>query len=150
MTLGNVYTYTAFTSPEYGVTDLAGNQVDAAQGSATFIAQYYNGDLATLRNLPTNGVLPLGSLTNRGFDLRVIQVATNKIATGNFNNLVLIEQLLAGSMSDMLPVVSVTNTISTFGRLRTGTGADERQWSAARAKARIAQGRIQRRDISHS
>ena len=100
MTLGNTYTYTAYTSPEYGVTDLAGNMIDTAHGSATFIAQYYNGDLATLRNLPTNGVLPLGSLTNRGFDLRVIQIATNKIPTGNFNNLTLIEQLFAGTLID--------------------------------------------------
>ena len=99
MTLGRVYNYHAFVG-ESSVLDLAGNAVDRAHASATFIAQYYDGNLETLRDLPTTGMLALGSLTNRGFDLRIIKVATNKITTGNFNNLTLMEQLLAGTAID--------------------------------------------------
>ena len=96
LALGSTYLYTALE----GVTDLAGNAVDAGFNSASFIAQYYDGNVDTLANLPTTGMIPLGSLTNRGFDLRVVQIATNKIPTGNFNNLLTNEALFAETLLD--------------------------------------------------
>ena len=99
MTLGSTYMYSAFLDTG-AILDVALNEIDRAHGSASFVAQYYDGNLETVRNLPTNGMRALGTLTSRGFDLRVVQVATNKILTGNFNNLVLMERLLANTAID--------------------------------------------------
>jgi hypothetical protein len=102
LTLGATYVYTALDG---SVLDLAGNPIDNTRNTASFRAQFYDGNLDTLRDLPTAGMRPLGSLTNRGFDLRLVQVATNKLAPGSFNNLLFVEQLLAGTLID--PVTSL-------------------------------------------
>jgi hypothetical protein len=96
LTLGALYTFTASAA----VADLSGNPLDPNRRSVSFRAQYYDGNPDTLRTVPTAGVLPLGSLTERGFDLRVIQIATNEIAPALLNDLVLVEALLAGTRLD--------------------------------------------------
>jgi len=86
MTLGNLYTLTIT-----GVADPTGNAINPDPSSATIRAQTYNGDPATIRVLPTAGRLPLGSLTDRGIMVRLVQISANIV-----NDNAVTEQMLGG------------------------------------------------------
>jgi hypothetical protein len=97
MTLGTTYTITATATEDApgifsGVTDPAGNPVDPNPATASFVAQNYPGDPNTLAQLPTNTKRALGSLTDRGFNGRMVQVGA-AIA----NTLATAESMLAGT-----------------------------------------------------
>ncbi|HMJ66045.1 MAG TPA: hypothetical protein VK615_11910, partial [Candidatus Binatia bacterium] len=76
------------------VVDMAGNVVDPAPTVRTFTAQNISSNPDNARILPQTGVLPLGSLTQRGFDLRFVQVT----GAGGINSTLRAEGLLAGTV----------------------------------------------------
>ena len=92
MTIGTLYTLT-MKGPGGGGTlaDLSGNALNPTTATATFRAQSYNGNVDTLRGLPTTGKLPLGSLSTRGIMIRFVQVSA---AIANDNTVA--EQMLDG------------------------------------------------------
>jgi hypothetical protein len=105
LSVGTLYTITAGTDLGGSVTDLEDNPTDPDPASASFVAvnDYFAGAVAGntggrttqpdfVTVLPTSGRLPLGTLTERGFDCRMVQF-TNIFA----NDTAVAEQVLAGS-----------------------------------------------------
>ncbi|MCI0746769.1 MAG: immunoglobulin domain-containing protein [Verrucomicrobia subdivision 3 bacterium] len=96
LTIGNTYTLiaTAFDNGGIfsGAVDRSLNPVDPNPASAQFVSQNYPGDPNALVFVPTNTKRSLGSLTERGFDGRMVQIAAT-IA----NSLAVAEQMLAGT-----------------------------------------------------
>jgi hypothetical protein len=74
MTLGTVYQLTASTQFQQ-LVDANNNPIDPDPTVITFRAQNFAGNPDTLVELPTNTKLALGSLTERGMNARLIQIA---------------------------------------------------------------------------
>lgn len=87
MTLGQIYELAI-----QNVTDPTGNQIHPSPTVRTFRAQIYPGDIATVRQLPVDGTLPIGALTDVGMLASMVQVG---FAIANDNAVT--EQMLAGT-----------------------------------------------------
>jgi hypothetical protein len=87
MTVGTVYHLTV-----NGVADPSGNLVNPNPTIVSIRAQNYPDNPDGLPTLPTDEMLPLGSLTDRGFNARIVQVG---VAIGNDNGIA--EQMLGGT-----------------------------------------------------
>lgn len=97
LTVGATYTLSTTATDDgmggfIGAIDPSGNPINPNPTTTMFVAQNYPGDPNTLRELPTNARRALGSLTLRGFDGRMVQIAAT-IANDNS----VAEQMLAGS-----------------------------------------------------
>ena len=76
MTLGNIYRLRVSTASLGGtqIQDGTGNLIDPDPTLVDFRAQSFPGDANNLLQLPTTGMLPVGSLTDRGFAGRLVQL----------------------------------------------------------------------------
>jgi hypothetical protein len=92
MTLGNTYVLRASTATT-PLADDSGNRIDPDPTMVTFKSGNFTGDPDTIVDLPTNSRRPIGSLTQRGFAVRVVQVGVTIV-----NQISVAEQMLAGTL----------------------------------------------------
>jgi hypothetical protein len=105
MTLDTIYQLTLSTVSTT-LTDPSGNPVNPDPTIVTFRAQNYPGNADTLITLPTNTKLAPGALTERGIDVRFVQVAV----VVRPPLLPTAEDMLAGTLIDpttMQPAVNI-------------------------------------------
>jgi hypothetical protein len=94
LTLGNTYTLRVSTDST-PLADDSLNPLDPDPTFVTFVAQNYPGNIENLATLPTAGMLPVSSLTARGFAGRIVQVPIAKP-----NGTAVSESVLAGTFID--------------------------------------------------
>lgn len=125
MTLGNTYTLRV-SNDDFPIADAYNNALNPHPTFVTFRAQNFSGNVETLLTLGTEGMLPVGSLTDRGFAGRIVQVPFAK-PNGNATT----ESVLAGTFTNTLgelglniaplPVFFETNIINYDRFAPTGT-----------------------------
>jgi hypothetical protein len=108
LTLGQTYQLT-INVPGFAddvVRDPSGNVLNPSPATVSFVAQNFTGNLDATTLLPSNRALPLGSLTDRGFQNRIVRNAG--IASGTWIDVG--EAALAGTLIDRatgLPYVNL-------------------------------------------
>ena len=108
LTPGQLYTVQASALGDdlagwFGVIDRHGNPVEPNPATASFeVFTNYTGQVTGLPVMPTDQMLPLGSLSVRGFDVHLVQT-TNSSFGANFNDMNLAEEVLAGTFTNQGP-----------------------------------------------
>jgi len=92
MTIGNTYVLRGST-PTTPLLDDSGNRVNPDPTLITFQSVNFTGNPDALVDLPTNTRRPIGSLTQRGFAVRVVHVPVSIV-----NQISVAEQMLAGTL----------------------------------------------------
>jgi hypothetical protein len=92
MTLGNTYVLRGSTVGTPLVDD-SGNRLDPDPTTVTFQSVNFTGNPDAIVDLPANSRRPIGSLTQRGFAVRVVHVGVTIV-----NQISVAEQMLAGTL----------------------------------------------------
>jgi hypothetical protein len=92
MTLGNTYVLRGSTVGTPLVDD-SGNRLDPDPTTVTFQSVNFTGNPDAIVDLPANSRRPIGSLTQRGFAVRVVHVPVTIV-----NQISVAEQMLAGTL----------------------------------------------------
>jgi hypothetical protein len=94
MTVGNTYLFRGST-PLTQLVDPSGNAVNPNPTLISFQSLNFTGNPDAIVDLPTNSRRPIGSLTQRGFAVRVVQIGAAIV-----NQISIAEQMLSGQYID--------------------------------------------------